>query len=395
MKERDFGAEIDGLVRQVEEIQSMLQRMEKDTANVIRDTASRSESSIPLKEQLSSDRVDGNKDGGRKSRDLENGAVYYSGIYRGEQGSFRWEPQEREVERLLQLDSEKAAKVLAALGHKQRLDILLAVAKHPVTGAELVERLNMGTTGQLYHHIKALLGADLLVQEERGGRYSIPGHRTLPLLLLLAAVSDLLDASDYLDMSDARSNAGAYLGAARGGYDQHLLLWAVLENSILEHQSGNCSEVGIYLHKDGSITVSDNGRGIPVRALPQSGKPMVQAVLTDMKRLQDAGSSYTAPGGEKGISIAIVNALSRRLTVEIRRDGSIFRQDYRHGVPQTGLLTVGNTCETGTSVTFEPDNELFAGGFDQGIAEKRVAEVMAAYPELTIRVHGGNEKMEK
>ena len=236
------------------------------------------------------------------------------------------------------------SKILAALGHKQRLDILRSVLKEPLTGTELVERLNMGTTGQLYHHIKALLGADLLIQEERGGKYSLPGHRALPVLLLLAATSDLLDTSDYLDLAEARSNAGAYLGNSSDEYNPHLLLQSVLENTILEHQAGYCSVVSIFLHGDGSITVADNGRGIPIQALPNSEKPRVQAVLTEIGRYGNGSSaSIIAPGSEKGINIPIVNALSLRLTVEIRRDGRVFRQDYKHGIPQSELLTVGVT----------------------------------------------------
>ncbi len=228
---------------------------------------------------------------------------------------------------MLDLDSDKTAKILA-LGHKQRLDILRSVLKEPLTGTELVERLNMGTTGQLYHHIKALLGADLLIQEERGGKYSLPGRRALPVLLLFAA-ADLLDTSDYLDLAEAR-NTGAYLGNSSDEYNPHLLLQSVLENTILEHQAGYCSVVNIFLHEDGSITVADNGRGIPIQALPNSEKPRVQAVLTEIGRYGNGSSaSIIAPGSEKGINIPIVNALSLKLTVEIRRDGRVYRQDYK------------------------------------------------------------------
>jgi DNA gyrase subunit B len=138
------------------------------------------------------------------------------------------------------VDGDKVAKVLGALAHKQRLDILQGVVREPLMGAELVDRLNIGTTGQLYHHIKALQGADLLVQEERGGAYSVPGHRALPLLLLLAAAADLLDTSDYIDMAAVRNDAGAYLGGT-AEYDPHLLLWAVVDNCILEHRAGSRS----------------------------------------------------------------------------------------------------------------------------------------------------------
>lgn len=101
----------------------------------------------------------------------EAGSVFYSGQVHLNGHGIRWEPQERRMDRLLDMNTEKAAKILAALGNKQRLDILKAVIAEPLTGSELVERLNMGTTGQLYHHLKALIGADLLVQEQ-GVRYS-------------------------------------------------------------------------------------------------------------------------------------------------------------------------------------------------------------------------------
>jgi DNA gyrase subunit B len=298
---------------------------------------------------------------------------------------YRWEPQERSAGKLLDVDGDKAAKILAALGHKQRLDILRTVLQEPLTGPELVERLNMGTTGQLYHHMKALAGADLLVQEERGGKYVIPGHRALPLLLLLAAAADLIDTSNYLDMSEVRNDARSYLGASDEQYDPHLLLWAVVENSILEHLHGSCSEVNLFLHRDGSMTVTDNGRGIPVQALPNGEQPRVQTVLTDMSRL-NASASFLAPGGEKGISMPIVNALSLKLSVEIRRDGRVFQQHYKHGIPQSELPTVGITKETGTSVTFLPDREIFNKAFDLHILEKQTAEISAQYPKLHLQV---------
>ncbi|GAB2697621.1 helix-turn-helix domain-containing protein [Paenibacillus thermoaerophilus] len=365
---RDYGAELDALRLQVEELRAMIQQLVGDKPLVSPPPAVRG----PLEPS---------------EREDELGVIYYSGQYSGVSGHYRWEPQEKHAGELLDADGDKVAKVLAALGHKQRLDILRAVIREPLTGPELVERLGMGTTGQLYHHLKALLGADLLHQEERGGSYSIPGHRTLPLLLLLAAASELLDASDYLDLSEVRNHPEAYLGSARTAYDPHLLLWAIVENSILEHQAGSCSEVDIFLHDDGSITVADNGRGIPVQALSGSDTPRVQAVLTNMNRLTP-GASYVAPGAEKGISIAVVNALSIKLCVEIRRDGRVFRQEYKHGIPQTGLLTVGLTQETGTSVTITPDPELFDSRIDRSVLAERVAELATAYPELTIRIQG-------
>lgn len=373
MGSRDYGIELDLLHTRMDELQQLLKSFIRE-GNL-----------SPAQQETGSVRTvaaDNQQVGGEGEG--EAGVIYYSGHYHEDQKRYRWEPQERRVSQLLELDGDKIAKILSALGHKQRLDILRSVLKEPLTGAELVERLNMGTTGQLYHHIKALLGADLLIQEERGGRYSLPGHRALPVLLLLAATSDLLDTSDYLDLAEARSNAGAYLGNISNEYNPHLLLQSVLENTILEHQAGYCSAVSIFLHGDNSITIADNGRGIPIQALPNSEKPRVQAVLTEISRY-GISASITAPGSEKGIHIPVVNALSLRLTVEIRREGRVFRQDYKHGIPQTELLTVGVTGETGTSITFLPDHEIFRIPFDHNEITNQISKITSAYPGLTVQ----------
>lgn len=371
---RDYGAELDELKTQLAELETLVRTMAGGRGELGGNAGTAGESGS------------GEGETPPPEDSASSCAVYFSGYYRSEGRTVRCEPQERRSEDLFGANGGKAAKVLAALGHKQRLDLLLELWNGPLTGAELVERLNMGTTGQLYHHLKALTGADLLTQEERGGRYAIPAHRRFPLLLLLSAVTDLLDASDYIDMTEARNEAHSYLGAAKGGYDPHQLLWALVDNSVQEHRAGYCSEVGIYLHDDGSATVADNGRGIPTRLLPQTGQPAVQSVLTKLDPLGKPGLSFVAPGAEKELGIAVVNALSRALSVEIRRDGGIYRQSYRHGIPRTGLLNVGETKETGTSVTFKPDPELFAGTFDQARIEARVAELREALPGLRIRI---------
>ncbi|CAG7630844.1 ATP-binding protein [Paenibacillus allorhizosphaerae] len=370
---RDYGAELDALKAQLAELDKLVRHI----AGLEGKPAAEEATGRAEKEVFTHGSGNG----------AESCAIYFSGSYRSGDQTVRLEPQERQSDEVLGLNRAKAAKVLSALGHKQRLDLLLEVWNEALTGAELVERLNMGTTGQLYHHLKALTGADLLIQEERGGRYTVPAHRRFPLLLLLSAVSDLIDTSDYIDMTEARNEAHSYLGAAtKEGYDLHQLLWAVVDNSVLEHQAGYCSEVGIYLHDDGSVTVADNGRGIPTRLLPQTGQPAVQSVMTKLDLLGDLKTSFVAPGAEKGISIAVVNALSRTLSVEIRIDGSICRQEYRHGIPQSGLMTVGETNETGTTVTFKPNSDLFAGRFDKAAIEARAGELMEAYPGLRLRI---------
>ncbi|GAA4852324.1 hypothetical protein GCM10023310_33980 [Paenibacillus vulneris] len=362
---RDYGAELDELKQQMSELKSLLRKMNGF------------EEKLPVIEGADS---------------ASSCSIYYSGFYRSGEQIVRCEPQEKKAEELFGLQSGKAAKILSALGHKQRLDLLLEVWNEPLTGAELVERLNMGTTGQLYHHLKALTGADLLKQEERGGRYTIPAHRRMPILLLLSAVSELIDTGDYIEMTEARNEAHNYLGrSSMEGYDLHQLLWAVLSNSIQEHQAGYCSEVGIYLHDDGRVTVADNGRGIPIRLLPQTGQPAVQSMMTKLDVFGDPKLSFVASGAEKGISIAVVNALSRTLSVEVRRDGEINRQEYRHGIPQSGLMTVGRTNETGITVTFLPDPELFAGRFDKEIIEARIQEWGEQFPELKFDIRAAYE----
>ncbi|WP_235561009.1 ATP-binding protein [Bacillus sp. FJAT-28004] len=312
--------------------------------------------------------------------DLDLGTIFYSGQYRGHNG-FRWDPRQQEVHHLLGLDTDKVAKILAALGNKQRLDILFAVLQEPLSGSEIVERLNLGTTGQLYHHTKALLGADLLVQEERGGKYSLPAHRTLPLLLLLTAITDLHDTSHYIELTEARNNVEAYLGENNEGYDPHYLLWAVIDNSLFEHQAGYCTELNIVLHSDTSITVSDNGRGIPIQAFPQSKKTPVQAVLTELGHYNKS-ASVVASDGLKGINMPVVNALSEQLSVEVRREGKVFRQDFKHGIPQSELLVLGMTKETGTSITFKPNPDIFKYHFDKAAIIDRLAEIQLKFPNL-------------
>ncbi len=315
-----------------------------------------------------------------------SGYVYYAGQYQSNGQLLRWEPKERQLKQLLSIGTEKISKILSALGSKPRLDIITSILIESLTGTEIVEKLGLGTTGQLYHHLKALQGADLLSQD-KSGRYTLPDHRKLPLLLLLSAVVDMLDTSDYLDMVEVRNSAGSYLGKiSKDGFDANLLLWAVLENSILEHVAGYVNEVHIFLHQHGGATVSDNGRGIPVRAFQNSNKSTVQTVLTDIDRFSSE-TPYQAPGAEKGICIAIVNALTYSLTVEVKREGYIYRQDYKHGIPQSDLMTVGVTQSNGTSITFRPDPELFGKGFDRDTLNQQLERLTLSYPNLTVYLH--------
>ncbi|MCI4252776.1 ATP-binding protein [Bacillus sp. CCB-MMP212] len=368
---RNYGEELDFLTQEVKELKQILsQIIGTQSPNKILHIKEnkKSESNIESKNEL--------------------GEIFYSGQYRG-QNSIRWDPQQRNVYDLLELDSEKVAKVLSALGNKQRLDILTTVLRGPTTGIAIVEQLNMGTTGQLYHHTKALLGADLLVQEERGGHYSLPTHRIFPLLLLLSALSDLIDTSSYIELTEARNNKMTYLGEEHKGYNPNDLLWAVLENSILEHEEGYCSDIVIVLQGDGSVTVADNGRGIPIKTMPNSINSSVQEVLTELGK-NNTSASFIVRGGLKGINMAVVNALSEKLSTEVRREGRVYHQDFKYGIPQSELLVIGITKETGTSVTFKPDQDIFTFSFNKTQLTERINVFKEHYPNLNVQIIDSN-----
>jgi len=123
-----------------------------------------------------------------------------------------------------------------------------------------------------------------------------------------------------------------------------------------------------------------------VNLLPGHDITQAQFVLTDMERYSRS-AQFTAPGGEQGISMAVVNALSSNLSVEIRREGRVFNQDYKQGIPQGRLRTIGITQDTGTSITFLPDNKLFRLAIEYDILAAQVNIINGAYPDLNICIH--------
>jgi len=140
----------------------------------------------------------------------------------------------------------------------------------------------------------------------------------------------------------------------------HHLVYEVVDNSIDEAMAGFCNKIEVILNKDDSVTVIDNGRGIPVDTHPKVGRPAVEVALTMLHAGgKFGGGSYKVSGGLHGVGVSVVNALSEWLEVEVRRDGFIYYQKYSRGVAVTDLKKIGKCKNTGTKISFKPDPEIF------------------------------------
>ncbi|NQT67272.1 MAG: DNA topoisomerase (ATP-hydrolyzing) subunit B [Actinobacteria bacterium] len=170
---------------------------------------------------------------------------------------------------------------------------------------------------------------------------------------------DAKDITVLEGLSAVRKRPSMYIGST-GSRGLHHLIYEVIDNSIDEAMAGFCNNVLVVLNKDNSVTVVDNGRGIPVKKVEKFNKPAVEIVLTKLHAGgKFGGEGYKVSGGLHGVGISVVNALSEKLSIEVRRDGYIHRQEYKRGEPVTGLIKGEKTSTNGTAITFYPDREIF------------------------------------
>jgi len=195
----------------------------------------------------------------------------------------------------------------------------------------------------------------------------------------VSAGYDAQDITVLEGLEAVRKRPGMYIGST-GVMGLHHLVYELVDNSVDEALAGYCTEVSVTIHPDGSVTETDNGRGIPVAKMQKEGKPAVEVVLTVLHSggKFGEGGGYKVSGGLHGVGVSVVNALSEQLRVEIRRDGHIYSQEYSRGAPRAPLSEGERLAKgepTGTTVTFRPDADIFESlDFDFRTLEERLRE---------------------